>query len=50
MLTLSDGDFNRLYTYIQQRYGINLSHKKQLVQHNRNHLRIFAGDDLIYVF
>ena len=22
----------------------------QLVQHNRNHLRIFAGDDLIYVF
>ena len=28
MLTLSDGDFNRLYTYIQQRYGINLSHKK----------------------
>ena len=28
MLTLSDGDFNRLYTYIQQHYGINLSHKK----------------------
>lgn len=23
MLTLSDGDFNRLYTYIQQHYGIN---------------------------
>ena len=31
MLTLSDGDFNRLYTYIQQHYGINLSHKKQLI-------------------
>lgn len=31
MLTLSDGDFNRLYTYIQQHYGINLSHKRQLI-------------------
>ena len=31
MLTLSDGDFNRLYTYIQQHYGINLSRKKQLI-------------------
>ena len=30
-ITLSDGDFNRLYTYIQQHYGINLSHKKQLI-------------------
>ena len=28
MLTLSDGDFNRLYTYIQQRYGINLRPQK----------------------
>ena len=31
MLTLTDADFTRLYTYIQQHYGINLSHKKQLI-------------------
>ncbi len=31
MMTLSDADFRRLYTHIQQNYGINLSKKKQLI-------------------
>lgn len=31
MLTLSDADFKRLYTYIQKNYGIDLSKKKQLI-------------------
>lgn len=31
MLILTDADFVRLYTYVQQHYGINLSHKKQLI-------------------
>ncbi|MCI8402879.1 MAG: chemotaxis protein CheR [Lachnospiraceae bacterium] len=31
MLSLSDSDFHRLYTYIQKHYGIDLSKKKQLI-------------------
>lgn len=31
MLTLTDADFNRLYTYIKKNYGIDLSKKKQLI-------------------
>ena len=31
MLTLTDQDFHRLYTYIQKNYGIDLSKKKQLI-------------------
>lgn len=31
MITLSDADFRRLYTYIQKHYGIDLSKKKQLI-------------------
>lgn len=31
MFTLSDSDFVRLYTYIKQNYGIDLSTKKQLI-------------------
>lgn len=31
MLTLTDQDFRRLYTYIRQYYGIDLSKKKQLI-------------------
>ena len=31
MFTLSDADFVRLYTYIKQNYGIDLSKKKQLI-------------------
>lgn len=31
MLTLTDKDFQRLYTYIKKNYGIDLSKKKQLI-------------------
>ena len=31
MLTLTDADFHRLYTYIKKNYGIDLSKKKQLI-------------------
>lgn len=31
MLTLTDSDFQRLYTYIRKNYGIDLSKKKQLI-------------------
>jgi len=31
MLNLSDADFRKLYTYIKQNYGIDLSKKKQLI-------------------
>ena len=31
MLNLSDADFQRLYTYIQSHYGIDLSKKKNLI-------------------
>ena len=31
MLTLTDNDFHRLYTYIKKNYGIDLSKKKQLI-------------------
>lgn len=31
MLSLTDQDFHRLYTYIKQHYGIDLSKKKQLI-------------------
>lgn len=31
MLTLTDQDFHRLYTYIKKNYGIDLSKKKQLI-------------------
>ena len=31
MLDLTDSDFQRLYTYIKQHYGIDLSKKKQLI-------------------
>ena len=31
MLTLSDADFHRLYTYIKKNYGIDLGKKKQLI-------------------
>ena len=31
MLTLTDSDFQRLYTHIKQNYGIDLSKKKQLI-------------------
>ena len=31
MLTLTDNDFQRLYSYIKKNYGIDLSKKKQLI-------------------
>ena len=31
MLTLTDSDFQNLYTYIKKNYGIDLSKKKQLI-------------------
>ena len=31
MLSLSEHDFQRLYTYIKKNYGIDLSKKKQLI-------------------
>ena len=31
MLTLTENDFQRLYTYIKKNYGIDLSKKKQLI-------------------
>ncbi|HCT92841.1 MAG TPA: chemotaxis protein CheR, partial [Lachnospiraceae bacterium] len=31
MLTISDQDFTRLHTFIKQKYGIDLSKKKQLI-------------------
>ena len=31
MLNLTDNDFHRLYNYIKQNYGIDLSKKKQLI-------------------
>nr|WP_308627819.1 protein-glutamate O-methyltransferase CheR [uncultured Eisenbergiella sp.] len=31
MLTISDNDFKRLYTFIRENYGIDLSQKKQLI-------------------
>lgn len=37
MLTLTDSDFHRLYTYIKQHYGIDLSKKKQLIISRLSH-------------
>ena len=37
MLALKDSDFHRLYTYIQQHYGIDLSKKKQLIVSRLSH-------------
>lgn len=37
MMTLSDADFHRLYTYIQSHYGIDLSQKKQLISSRLSH-------------
>ncbi len=37
MLTLTDSDFQRLYTYIKQHYGIDLSKKKQLIVSRLSH-------------
>ena len=31
MLTISDNDFKRLYTFIRENYGIDLSQKRQLI-------------------
>ena len=31
MLTLTENDFQNLYTYIKKNYGIDLSKKKQLI-------------------
>ena len=31
MLTLTDEDFHRLYTYIKKNYGIDLGKKRQLI-------------------
>lgn len=31
MLTISDNDFKRLYTFIKSKYGIDLSKKRQLI-------------------
>ena len=49
MLTLTDNDFQRLYKYIQKNYGIDLSKKKQLIEHSRNHLGVPPGSDLIHI-
>ena len=37
MLTLTDSDVQRLYTYIKQHYGIDLSKKKQLIVSRLSH-------------
>ena len=37
MLTLTDQDFQRLYRYIKQHYGIDLSKKKQLIVSRLSH-------------
>ena len=37
MLTLTDQDFQRLYVYIKQHYGIDLSKKKQLIVSRLSH-------------
>ncbi len=37
MLTLTDSDFQRLYTHIKQHYGIDLSKKKQLIVSRLSH-------------
>ncbi|NCC17038.1 MAG: hypothetical protein EOM28_12025 [Clostridia bacterium] len=36
MNTLKENDFVRLYTFIQKKYGINLSKKKQLIEGRLN--------------
>lgn len=37
MLTLTDQDFQRLYTYIKSNYGIDLGKKKQLIVSRLSH-------------
>lgn len=36
MNTLKESDFVRLYTFVQKKYGINLSKKKQLIEGRLN--------------
>ncbi|MDE6960225.1 MAG: chemotaxis protein CheR, partial [Lachnospiraceae bacterium] len=43
MLTLSDQDFQRLYIYIKQHYGIDLSKKKQLIVSRLSHTLAAQG-------
>ena len=46
MLTLTDQDFHRLYTYIQKNYGIDLSKKKQLIASRSAYVdEILSGRD-----
>ena len=43
MLTLTDQDFQRLYVYIKQNYGIDLSKKKQLIVSRLSHTLAAQG-------
>ena len=43
MLTLTDQDFQRLYVYIKQHYGIDLSKKKQLIVSRLSHTLAAQG-------
>jgi len=43
MNTLKEGDFIRLYTFIQKKYGINLSKKKQLIEGRLNSTLLSMG-------
>ena len=43
MLTLSDQDFQRLFIYIKQNYGIDLSKKKQLIVSRLSHTLAAEG-------
>lgn len=43
MLTLSDSDFLRLYTYIKKNYGIDLGKKKQLIVGRLSNMLISGG-------
>ncbi|AMJ42402.1 CheR family methyltransferase [Anaerotignum propionicum] len=43
MNTLNENDFIRLYTFIQKKYGINLSKKKQLIEGRLNSTLLSMG-------
>ncbi|WP_313528393.1 CheR family methyltransferase [Anaerotignum sp.] len=45
MNTLKEDDFIRLYTFIQKKYGINLSKKKQLIEGRLNSTLLSMGYD-----
>lgn len=42
-MQLTDSDFTRLYTYVKNSYGIDLSKKKQLISSRLNNMLIQQG-------